>query len=169
MADFNVDGKMVMTIFIGAIITIVFLGSIADAIFTQTTILERTNNTVTAPAVNGTLDLVGREVVGEIIINNVSQANGENMEGTGLNIVTGTSASTGLLSVQLTVNDTGSGNASQSVNVSYTYQADGYISDSGGRSVTTLILIFGALAIVVFAIAQIFMGSLNKIQNMNGR
>lgn len=40
-----------------------------------------------------------------------------------------------------------------SMNVSYTTQPDGYISDSGARSVTLLIVIFAALAIAVIALA----------------
>ncbi|KKK63034.1 hypothetical protein LCGC14_2998340, partial [marine sediment metagenome] len=70
----------------------------------------------------------------------------------------------GLLSVQLVFNDTGADFEGTDINVSYTANPDGYISDSGGRSVTRLILIIGALAIVIFVIVIFIMeGSLGKL------
>lgn len=40
-------------------------------------------------------------------------------------------------------------------NVSYTYQPVGFIPDAGGRAMTSLIIIFAALAIAVFALVPV--------------
>ena len=162
MASFNLDGRMIFSIFIGAIITVVLLASIADQVFISTTILTNTNETVTVPAVNGTLDLTGREQRGNITIQNLTNDAGPNLEGQGLNIITGT-GSDGLLSVQLTINDTNASFAGESVNVSYNYNPEGYVSDSGGRNITLLIPILSALAILVTIIVFLWMGSLKEL------
>lgn len=160
MASFTGDGKAIFMVFVGAIIVAVFLGSIGDSIFSQTNTISLENSTVTGPAVNGTLDLTGRALVGAAVITNATDgalANGTFIE-------TVTSATTGLRTVQLGINDTGIANAAQSLNVSYTYEPDGYVSTSGGRGIVRLILIIGSLALVIFVIVVFIKdGSLGKL------
>lgn len=172
MANFinNLDGKMIFNIFIGGIITIVLLSSAADQVFLQTNTDSRSNATVTAPVVNGTLDLLGRSLVAGTtpIVTNASNVSGLDLQGTGVTIISGTSATTGLLTVQLTVNDTESAFGAQSVNITYSYVPDGFLNDSGARSISTLIIIIGALAILVSIIVFLW-PSVSKLSGFNNR
>jgi len=158
MADFKTDGKTIFTIFVGAIIAATLIVAIADQVNLTTSTFRVDNVTVTAPAVNATLDLTGRELISRLGITNESQPNLTNQ----LTLQTGT-GTTGLRSVQLTINDTSSNYAGVSVNVSYTYNPDGYVSDPGGRSITLLITLFAALAILIFVIVVLFQGTLKAI------
>ncbi len=160
MANFQGDQSAIFKVFVGTIITVTFLIVIANAVFTQTNTSVATNVTVTAPAVNATLDLTGRSLISETDVSEASNASNTS-NGMFLQTRVGTD---GLLSVQLTLNDTASAFAGVSVNVSYTYQPEGYLADSGARAIATLILIFGALAILVFVIV-IFIkeGSMGKL------
>ncbi len=169
MAFNNNDFFVILTIFIGAIIGATFMLPIGDQVNAQTSTFNTVNLTVTAPAAgNGTLDLVGRELVGTAILNNATSAetNESTYVITGSNFTVATRTGTnGLLTVQLILNDTGeaSGWASQSVNITYEYIPDGYVSDSGGRSVTRLIVLFAALALLVFVVVLLMKGSLGEI------
>ncbi|KKL59488.1 hypothetical protein LCGC14_2214870 [marine sediment metagenome] len=136
--------------------------SIGDQINLETNTFPATNVTVTVPAVNATTDITGRELITEIEIVNASSL-GNNTAVVGLFLQTGTGTN-GLLSVQLAANDTASGIVGVSVNTSYTYNPDGYVSDSGGRAITLLILIFAALAILVFVVVVfIKQGSMGEL------
>ena len=122
MVIFKSDGKAILLVFVGAIITIVFLASIANQIQTETTIREVRNTTVTAPVINGSLDLLGRGLFRSISVA-PENATGEGKLG-GLQLQTGTSSTTGLRTVQLTLNDTNGTLAGTNINVSYEYEPD---------------------------------------------
>ncbi len=154
MVNFTLDGKMIFTIFVGTIIAATLIATISDSIFTQTNTIAVTNNTVTAAAVNTTLDVSGRELLTTIEIYNATNVT-DTLVGLGGSLQTGTGTS-GLLSVQLILNDTASAFAGESVNISYTANPDGFLSDGGARSIANLILIFAALAILVFTVVVIF-------------
>lgn len=143
------DGKAIMMVFIGAIITATLLATIADSVFTQTNTASITNETVTAPAVNATLDLTGRTLISSVLVINASNESSPNNNGLILQTSVGSS---GLNTVQLTLNDTAVDYAGVSVNVSYTYEPEGYLQDGASRAVALLIVLFGALAILVFTI-----------------
>ncbi len=161
MANFQGDGKAIFQVFIGAIIAIVIIGIVGTAIVGQTSTSSATNVTVTAPAVNATLDLNGRTL---ILQNDVSEASNASNTSVGLLLQTAISSTTGLQTVQLTLNDTAVAFAGASVNVSYTFDPDGYLSNSGARAIALLILIFGALGIMVFVIVVFIKeGSLGKL------
>lgn len=155
------DGKMIFMIFVGAIITIVFMNVIADSIFTQTNIATVTNKTFTTAAVDSSVTLVGRQNISTITIINATN----NTLDWSANFTVDTVDSSGNLGIFLvTRNVTGVGFPTESINVTYSYEPFGYLQDSGSRSVSALILIFGALAIVVFVIVVIFkFGSLNEM------
>ena len=162
MGMFKTDGKAILLVFVGAIITVVLLSSVANTIVGSTTTGEILNSTIVVPAVNATTDLTGRDLITETAIVNVTNGS-QDLSGQGVYLQTGTGAS-GLRTVQITTNDTGSSLAGLSVNVSYTYNPDGYISDAGSRSITLLILIFGAVAIMLYVVFQfIKYGSLGKL------
>ena len=166
MVSFKTDGKALFIIFVGAIVTAVLIGSIADQIFAETNTITITNVTVTASAVNVTLDLTGRDILTVIDIYNATNESVQSYIGNGTNIVSGTSTTTGLRSVQLVLNDTEAGPsiAGTTVNVSYTANPDGYISDLGARSITLLITLFAALAILIFVVVVLMKeGSLGNL------
>ncbi len=160
MGIFQMDGKALMIAFIGAIIALAFMTVIADATFFPTTIGTNTNETVTGLAVNVSLDLTGRDLV---TATSVTQ-NDTSAIVTGAILSTGTSSTTGLRSVQLTLNDTASGFVGKTVNVTYTYKPDGYLNDLASRSVLLLVILFAALGVLIFVIATfIKLGSLGEL------
>lgn len=166
MVSFSSDGKAIMMVFIGALVAAVFLGTIADSVFTETNILSRINNTVTfSGTANSSLDIEGRELVSTIeIYNATNSSKGLTSSTSGVFLQTGTSSTTGLLTVQIVVNDTAVAYIGEPINVTYTYKPDGYLNNAGARSISTLILIFGALAIVVFIIVTfIKFGSMGQL------
>lgn len=148
MVNIKSDGKAILAVFIGSIIAITFMISIGDSIFVQTNEVTVVNTTVTAPAVNATLDLLGRTLVSQTA---VTEASNVSNVSSGLFLQTGT-ATNGLQTVQLVVNDTAGQFSGTSVNVSYVMQPDGYLAQAGARSIAALILIFGSLAIMIFVI-----------------
>ena len=148
MVNFQGDGRAIFKVFIGAIFALALIAVIANSISTQTTTDAAINVTVTAPEINETLDLTGRTLIlGGDIIN----ATNNTLTSLGMILQTGVGTS-GLQSVQLILNDTAVGFNGTSVNVSYTYQPDGYLDNSGARSIAFVTLIFSALAIMVFVI-----------------
>lgn len=117
-----------------------------SSVNTLTATRTRSNDTITMPAAGGTLELVGQNVVsGTVIITNstdgiVVPANNYT--------VTQALGVDGQIATTLTA-DTGYYN-SQSVNISYGYEPDGYIGGAvggAGRGIASLILVFGAVAI----------------------
>lgn len=149
------DGKAIFMVFFGAIIAVVLIGTFADNVFTQTNTYTWTNETYARPTVNTSTDLTGRELVGSAIVLNSTVTNGTAGGGivTGAIVSTGTSASTGLRSVQILLNDTAHAETSAAgINVTYTFRPDGYLNLAGARGMASLIVIMSALAILVFVV-----------------
>ncbi len=165
MAMLKSDGKMVFMIFLGAIITVVFLGLIADSVSTQTSILTSTNATFTsAAAVNGTVQLTGR--ANTTVVTVVDGAN-DTLVWTG-NFSVNTVNAAGVPGIFLVTTDAAgaAGQNDSAIGVTYSFQPQGYLPDSSSRSVASLIVIFGALAIVVFVIVVMFQfGSIREMMN----
>ena len=149
MASFKTDGMTILMVFVGVIITATLIVSIADQVVGDTT-TQTLLSTLTAPAVNSTLDITGRDLVTSTSIVNASNIS-QTATGVTLQDAIGTS---GLKTVQLTTADTGAAFAGTSVNVTYTFNPDGFINGAGARSITNLVIIFGALAILIFAITR---------------
>ncbi len=149
MATLKGDGKAILTIFIGVIIAATLIASIATTVTGDTTTISRNNQTVTVPTVNTTLALDGRELLSQISIEN--STDGAAVPGMTLQTAEG---SNGLLTVELTVNDTAAAFAATSVNLTYTANPDGYIGGNS-RSIYLLVTLFGALAILVFIVVTL--------------
>lgn len=163
MAISEGDFKAIMIVFIGSIIAATLIVSIADQTNLETNTFVNQNQTVTAGAVNATVDTIGRELIGTGSTKNATNATGLDQIGLGVFLQTGTGTN-GLRTVQLVVNDTGSAFAGESINVSYTYNPDGYISSAGARSITNLIVLFAALAALVFVIVSFMKdGSMGRL------
>lgn len=160
MANIKSDTKVIFSIFVGAIIAATLIVAIADQVTTSTSTFRVDNTTVTVPAVNTTLDLLGRGLVTRLSVLNAT--NGTALDNINFVLQTGTGTD-GLNSVQLTLNDSASEFVGFTVNVSYTYEPSGYVSDTGGRAVTLLITLFAALAILIFVIVSLFSGTLGEM------
>jgi len=146
---------VLLTVFVGVVIALaLFTGGIAPQVYSATNTYSLTNDTVTLashPTVNVT-DITGQEYIATpaAVITNASNHSQAVIASTNITIGEGVSTTSGLKSVQLTVLDTvWSG---QNVNVSYTFGADGYIDNAGGRSLAGLIVLFAALAIGIVAL-----------------
>lgn len=154
------DGMMIMAIFIGVIIAATLIAQIGDdAAAVQITQLSAVNDTVTAPAANTSVAITGRELVGtDFAIHNTSSSVPLlNVK----NYTISTQLVNGLSSVVL-IGGNDSAFEGMDVNVSYTYIPDGTVS-GGARSITGLVVIFAALAIVFFIIAYLFRGTLGEL------
>jgi hypothetical protein len=154
MGIFKSDGTAIFAVFIGAIITLVLIGIIADQVTDRTRLATINNATITVPATaNTTLELTGRDLVSRISITNRTNITSDLLnEGLALEDGIG---SNGLKTVRLRTNDSASvfGYLGAAVNVSYTYNPEGSVRDnSGAASITLLITMFSALAIMIFTI-----------------
>ena len=158
------DLKAIMIVFIGLIVTAVLISTIADTTFTQTNTLENVNATATVAAINGTTDLKGRTLLDSGTIDVYNQSAAAVSWINNLTIQTGISATTGLQSVQLFTHDNATDLVGLSVNVTYSFEPDGYANNSGTRSITLLIVIFAALAMVVFVLVPFIKdGSMGRL------
>lgn len=155
MASSKGDLMTFIVLFVGAIIAIVMLSASADQVSLQTSTIIITNSTVTGPAVNSTLDLTGRELLTTVEIYNATNVS-QSLRGVGGVALQSGSTSGGVLTVQLLINDTSSNFASQSINISYTANPNGFLPTAADRSIMNLVIIFGALAALVFVIVMLF-------------
>ncbi len=165
MVDFKSgDLKAILIVFIGLIVTAVLISTIADTTFTQTNTLSVENVTATVAAVNATTDLKGRTLLSTGTQDVYNQSGASITVIPNLTLITGISTTTGLQSVQLFTHDNATDLVGLSVNVTYSFEPDGYANNSGTRSITALILIFAALAMVVFILIPFIKdGSMGKL------
>lgn len=122
---------------------------------------DGSNAEITMPANGAAIDLTGQEYFSDIALNNGTGAEGAVPAG---NFTIGeyVSNTTGVKTIYLQ-NDADD-YASETLNISYVYGDDGYIENSGARSVAGMIVIFFALAIAVIALEPtIRSGILNKM------
>lgn len=163
----NSDFKTIMVILIGILITAVLIGSIADQVVNHTETQERVNDSVTtATTANTTVELTGGGYQGTPTVNNgttdiTTIAN--------FTFVDTETCDDGLLCVQIKTTDDAiaAGYNNSAINVTYEMEPDGYITSSGVRAVTKLIIIFSALAIVIFTIVYMFMS--DSLKNLMRR
>ncbi len=162
MATLKGDGASFFQILIGAVIAISFLIVIANSIVAQTTTASTVNETVTIPAADSATDLVGRTLLVAGQINNVSAP--DPLISENLTLRTGL-GSDGLQTVQLFLNTS---SPDSEVNVTYTYEPDGYLNTGSSRAIAALILIFGALGILMFVFVTLMKeGSMGKLIGRN--
>ena len=153
MAQLKADGKMIFLIFFGAIIGIVLLVAVSDQVTLNTVTGSTVNLTVTLGAVNASTDITGRTLLSRGAITNVSQPNSTNIES--LTLQTGI-GSGGLQSVQIVANDTAQDQGyvvGTTVNVTYTFDPDGFVSGTS-NAILVLVILFGALGTFIFVVVQ---------------
>ncbi len=145
---FKGDGKAILVVFIGAIIAAVLLASVANQVVGVTTTVAAINSSFTlCNSVNCTTDLTGRQLVSGATI---TVTNGTV---TTRILIRDGADSGGLRTVQALVNDTAFAElyGGDLINVTYTYEPDGFVGGSTG-TITTLITLFGAFAALIFVI-----------------
>ena len=119
----------------------------------MTKIQTSSNASFTAPAIGTVTDLTpcGQLNTSSVVIYN--ETGDALFPGANYTITQGTSSINGFLSTQINITGTLGGEdvAGTSLQVSCDYQPYGYITDSGGRGVAALIIIFMAFAIAFAA------------------
>ncbi len=159
MATIKGDATTFIMIFVGLIMGIVLLISIADQTFLLTNEIIVTNDTITLSSTNNFTDITGRTLVTGIEIYNAT--NGTHTAITNLltqgnvTFVTRLGAS-GLQTVQLLINETvDAGLSGSRVNVSYIAEPDGFLPTTADRSIILIVVLFGALALLVFILIML--------------
>lgn len=164
MVNLKGDTMTIFLIFVGLILVTTIIVPISDQVFAQSNTITVTNATVTALAINVSLDVQGRTL---LTVSNVSEAINVSNVSNGMFLQTGISTTTGLESVQLFLNDTAADFVGVEINLSYTAEPDGYARDAGTRSITILITLFAALAALIYVIVVLFGGTLGRLIKEN--
>lgn len=134
----------VILMFVLIVVGIALVTPVFQTQGTMTDSITLTNATYTSPANGATIDLIGQSLLSTPVVHNATD--GAIVPATNYTIAEGVSTSTGVKTIQLTVDDATW--ASKSVNVSYVYGADGYIDSAGGRAIADNIGLFAVLALV---------------------
>lgn len=141
---------ILLGIFVAVIAAIVIFQSVATSVGSARTTTTYANQTVTVPLKGEYTDISGvQEILGTYTIWNRTTA----VIATDNITLVERVGTDGMKTVSIYNND-GRWNSS-SVNVSATFGNDGYIEDSSAWAVTSLIVIFAALAIAVFTLIPI--------------
>jgi len=122
--------------------------SLSNDVGTMTNTQSITNGLYTTPANGVTIDLVGQTLLSTPTVTN--RTDGATVPTSNYTISEGISSSTGFKTIKYKT--TGAAWATKNVNISYTYGAQGYIENSGGRAMIPLIFIFFAILLVVIAL-----------------
>lgn len=150
MVDFKMVG-VILTVFVGIVVGLaIFTGGISTPVAQITQTVSETQ-TITMPATTTPVTLRGQAATGVTVINatNASQTVPASNYSVANYVV-----SNGALITQLSSTGAGVWNGT-SVNVSYTSEPYGYARDAGSRAMTSLIIIFAALAVAVFAMTPV--------------
>lgn len=100
----------------------------------------------TVPADGSTLELIGQNIVGTAIATNATD--GVLIPSTNYTVTQGLGADGQIAVIYTAVGSTFDG---ESLNISYTYEPDGYVTSSAGRAIAGLIILFGAMGIAFVA------------------
>jgi len=161
----QVNISNLLLIFIGAIVALSLIGAIAlnTGISTTTYVHNDTldGTSTTMPANGESADLTGQDLLSTPVVVN----------GTGsLEVAAGNytigervSPTTGVKTVYIQTDS--AEYANQPVNISYTYGPEGYATNSGARSVISLIVIFAALGIAIIALVPTLRSGVIEMMN----
>lgn len=152
----NKKGEMnvaaILMTFIAIIVGLILLQGSYPYIGASTNTYNLVNQTFTAPASGASIDLVGQELLGTPVV--INRTTGSVVPATNYTIGERISPTDGIKRIYYQSN--GGNFNSVGVNISYPYGQEGYIEDAGGRGVTNLIPIMGALALIMAALALVF-------------
>ena len=135
-----------------------YVGAVTDSLTFNSTL---GNGQYTTPADGDTIDLTGQDLLNTPVVMNDS---GEPIAAGNYTIDEGISTTSGQKSIQYTA--IGSEQDGVTINISYEYGPDGYITNAGARSITTLIVLFFALGIAIVAMTPAFR---NKLFDLIGK
>lgn len=141
---------LIVISFVGIIVALALLVPIADTTGdmrnTRTATLA---NYTTSATGNGTVTLIGREIIGSIIVVNAS----DNSEVWTSNFSIVSTNAAGSLAILLETSDDAvtAGQNDELVSVTYSFKPQGYSDSSGSRSMIGLVIVFAALTIMAFA------------------
>ncbi len=144
----NLGFGLILSAFIGILIGLILISSSAADVAKATD--EYTTGatyTITAPTSGSWKDIRGQELLS---VPTVTNSSGDAVAAGNYTIEERVSSVDGLKRIAYK-NNNAAYNAAV-VNVSYTYGMEGYIDDSGGRSIADLIIIFFALGIAAIAL-----------------
>lgn len=146
----QVSVGLLLIMAIAVIVGLVLFQAVAGNVGGSTTSASISNALYTGPAAGSCIDLVGQELLSAATVTN--RTDGATIPATNYTITERVSASDGLKRIgYCTVGAYGVG----AVNISYDYGPEGYIADGGARSITGLIVLFGAIAIALVVLAGI--------------
>lgn len=168
-AQMNVG--MIILLFITLIVGLILFQDIAQFVGQTRDTAVIVNDTFTAPANGGRVDLTGQEFFGSATVYNAtgqSSASTYILGAGNYTIDERVSPTTGVKTVYFQLDDALFEN--QELNISYDYGPDGYMDNSGGRSMAGLIIIFTALVIAVVAMSPVIREGLSNLyQRVGGR
>lgn len=164
-----------ITVFMAIIVAVALFITIAQLVgSTRDTVVYNTSTgdaVVTLAANGASVDLTGQDIIGTIVLHNASDNSNEPgslIDDGNYTVSEIVSTTTGVKTISIQTD--AAQFASAQVNASYTYGPDGYIENSGARSVALLVTLFTALAIAVVAMVPTFRsGILNMIGGIGGR
>jgi hypothetical protein len=140
-----------VTVLVGAVLLTAVASSAATV--SQTGYANRTtgDQQVTIGTLGTITCLTGQELLDTPVV--INSSGGATITSGNYSITEAVCSTTGVKSVVYTqnaINDSG-----HTFNISYTYGVDGYADNSGARAVSTLIIIFMALAVTVVALTPV--------------
>lgn len=144
----EVNAGVLVAIAVGIIVCLTLYVGMSDSFGKTTKTLTMNNVTFTAPAIGSCIDLRGQELIDTPVVKNATVGDTV-VPATNYTITESVSTVDNLKRIRYcTVGAEGIGDK----NISYTYGPEGYIEDSGARSITSLIAIMAILAVIVFAL-----------------
>jgi hypothetical protein len=142
----------VIMIFIVAVVGLVLVPAIAtNQQAVSNTVDSANTTTITVPASGGVVDLSGSAILNTPVVYNTSS--GIVVDAGNYTIEERVSTSTALKTI-VYIADSGEYEG-QTISIDYEYGTDGYAEESGTRSISTLILIFFVLAIVLGVLSPV--------------
>lgn len=157
--QFAIVGTLIMA-FVAVIVGASLLSpAISSNVAGQTTTVGVANQSITGILANATFELKGMGLDPTITPIVINASNGTapaiQLNSSGEFVFLSLVGTDGLLSLFIKKADGGNFN-NRPINVTYTYQPDGYITDVGGRAVTNLIILLSALALSVTVMGFVF-------------
>jgi len=147
---------IIMGVFIIALVGVVLFQITAQETSKSTDTLYNANTTYTLGADSVAINLDGKAVVGDAVVTNATSGTvvtSDNYTLADNQVVNGV--------LTATIAPTASSDYSEmDVNITYTYQPEGYIVDGGGRAIADLIPLFFILGIVILLLLPVIKAKL---------
>lgn len=154
---------LLLIVAVGIIVGLVLFQAVASYVEqgtrTNTGTVAAVNTTVTGGAIGKITELTGQELVGTPFVINGTEGTESIVPAANYSVYECVKTSNNLKGICYKSLSAGTIPANGTVRVSYTYYPDGYIDDSGGRSIAAIIILLAAVSIAMYA-----MSALRKIE-----